>query len=118
MSILVVGSVALDSIETPFGRAERVLGGSAVFFSSAASLFGKVHVVGVVGEDYPLGELGFLAERGVDLSGIERCPGESFFWAGRYAFDLNSRETLETRLGVFAAFQPQIPSACRGARFV
>jgi sugar/nucleoside kinase (ribokinase family) len=118
MSILVVGSVALDSIETPFGRAERVLGGSAVFFSAAASLFGKVHVVGVVGEDYPLPELGFLERRGVNLSGIERCPGESFFWAGRYSFDLNSRETLETRLGVFATFRPQIPESCRGARFV
>jgi sugar/nucleoside kinase (ribokinase family) len=118
MSILVVGSVALDSIETPFGRAERVLGGSAVFFSAAASLFGKVHLVGVVGDDYPLHELSFLAERGVDLSGIEKRAGESFFWAGRYAFDLNSRETLETRLGVFATFRPQIPDACRGARFV
>jgi sugar/nucleoside kinase (ribokinase family) len=118
MSILVVGSVALDTIETPFGRAERVLGGSAVFFSAAASLFGKVQVVGVVGEDYPLGELGFLQERGVDLSGIEQQPGESFFWAGRYAFDLNSRVTLETRLGVFASFRPQIPEAFRGARFV
>jgi sugar/nucleoside kinase (ribokinase family) len=118
MSILVVGSVALDSIETPFGRAERVLGGSAVFFSAAASLFGKVHVVGVVGEDYPLPQLSFLEERGVDLSGIEQRPGESFFWAGRYAFDLNTRETLETRLGVFAHFRPQIPEGCRGARFV
>jgi sugar/nucleoside kinase (ribokinase family) len=118
MSILVVGSVALDSIETPFGRAERVLGGSAVFFSAAASLFGKVHVVGVIGEDYPVRELTFLEQRGVDLSGIEQCPGESFFWAGRYSFDLNSRETLETRLGVFATFRPQIPESCRGARFV
>jgi sugar/nucleoside kinase (ribokinase family) len=118
MSILVVGSVALDSIETPFGRAERVLGGSAVFFSAAASLFGKVHVVGVVGEDYPLAELSFLEERGVDLSGVERQPGESFFWAGRYAFDLTARETLETRLGVFAHFRPAIPDGCRGARFV
>jgi sugar/nucleoside kinase (ribokinase family) len=118
MSILVVGSVALDSIETPFGRAERVLGGSAVFFSAAASLFGKVHVVGVVGEDYPLSQLSFLEQRGADLAGIEQRPGESFFWAGRYAFDLNTRETLETRLGVFAHFRPAIPERCRGSRFV
>jgi sugar/nucleoside kinase (ribokinase family) len=118
MSILVVGSVALDSIETPFGRAERVLGGSAVFFSAAASLFGKVHLVGVVGDDYPLAQLSFLEQRGVDLSGIEQRSGESFFWAGRYAFDLNTRETLETRLGVFAHFRPSIPEGCRGARFV
>jgi sugar/nucleoside kinase (ribokinase family) len=118
MSILVVGSVALDSIETPFGRAERVLGGSAVFFSAAASLFGRVHVVGVVGEDYPMEQLAFLEQRGVDLSGIERQPGESFFWAGRYSYDLNSRDTLETRLGVFASFRPVIPASCRDARFV
>ena len=118
MSILVVGSVALDTVETPFGRAERVVGGSAVFFSAAASLFGKVDVVGVVGEDYPMGELEFLQRRGVDLSGVERRPGESFSWAGRYSYDLNVRETLETRLGVFAEFRPSIPEAFRGARFV
>jgi len=116
--ILVVGSVALDSVETPFGKAERVLGGSAVFFSAAASLFGPVGVVGVVGEDYPMGELDFLARRGADLAGIERRPGDSFFWAGRYSYDLNARETLETRLGVFAEFRPSIPDAFRQARFV
>ncbi|HSH74912.1 MAG TPA: PfkB family carbohydrate kinase [Longimicrobiales bacterium] len=118
MSILCVGSVALDSVETPFGSAERVVGGSAVFFSAAASLFHPVQLVGVVGEDYPLPELDFLAARGADLSGIERRTGESFFWAGRYHFDLNTRDTLETRLGVFADFQPRIPGSFRGARFV
>ncbi len=118
MSILCVGSVALDSVETPFGRAERVLGGSAVFFSAAATLFNPVQVVGVVGDDYPLDELDFLAERGADLSGIERRSGESFFWAGRYHFDLNTRDTLETRLGVFADFQPKIPASFRDARYV
>lgn len=118
MSILCVGSVALDTVETPFGRAERVLGGSAVFFSAAASLFSPVNVVGVVGDDYPLHELEFLRARGVDLSGIERREGESFFWAGRYHFDLNARDTLETRLGVFADFQPRIPDAFRDARYV
>jgi sugar/nucleoside kinase (ribokinase family) len=118
MSILCVGSVALDSIETPFGKAERVLGGSAVYFTSAASLFSGVKVVGVVGEDYPLEELGFLAQRGADLSGIETREGESFFWAGRYHFDLNTRDTLETKLGVFAHFEPKIPDEFRKARFV
>jgi sugar/nucleoside kinase (ribokinase family) len=118
MSILCVGSVALDSVETPFGKAHRVLGGSAVFFSSAATLFHPVQVVGVVGDDYPLADLDFLSERGADLSGIERAEGESFFWAGRYHFDLNSRDTLETRLGVFADFQPKIPESFRSARFV
>jgi sugar/nucleoside kinase (ribokinase family) len=118
MSILVVGSVALDSVETPFGTAERVLGGSGVFFSAAASLLAPVRMVGVVGDDYPLDDLNFLAERGVDLSGIEHADGESFFWAGRYSYDLNSRDTLETRLGVFADFKPRIPEAFKDSRLV
>lgn len=118
MSILCVGSVALDSVETPFGKADRVLGGSAVYFTGAASLFSDVQVVGVVGDDYPMADLDFLRERGADLSGIERAAGESFFWSGRYHFDLNTRDTLETRLGVFADFQPKIPSSFRASRIV
>lgn len=118
MSILCVGSVALDSVETPFGKAERVLGGSAVFFSAAATFFSPVQIVGVVGDDYPHRELDFLAKRGADLSGIETRAGESFFWAGRYHYDLNSRDTLETRLGVFADFTPKIPGTFRDARHV
>ncbi|HEX8692796.1 MAG TPA: PfkB family carbohydrate kinase [Longimicrobium sp.] len=118
MSLLVVGSVALDTVETPFGRAEEALGGSATFFSAAASLFCPVQLVGVVGDDYPLDALSFLAERGVDLAGLEQAPGESFRWTGRYAFDLNSRETLETRLGVFADFAPKIPDQFRDADWV
>jgi sugar/nucleoside kinase (ribokinase family) len=118
MSVLVVGSVALDGVETPFGKADRVLGGSAVFFAAAASLFSPVKVVGVVGDDYPMEDLDFLRERGVDLSGVEQAEGESFYWAGRYAYDLSSRETLETRLGVFADFKPQIPESFRDARLV
>jgi len=118
MAILCVGSIALDSVETPFGRAERVLGGSAVFFSAAATFFSPVRLVGVVGDDYPHGELAFLAERGADLSGIETRPGESFFWAGRYHYDLSTRDTLETRLGVFADFRPTIPERFRDSRYV
>ncbi|MDA0329560.1 MAG: PfkB family carbohydrate kinase [Gemmatimonadetes bacterium] len=118
MSILCVGSVALDSVETPFGQADRVLGGSAVYFSAAATLFSPVQVVGVVGDDYPLAELRFLADRGADLSGIEQRRGESFFWAGRYHYDLNSRDTLETKLGVFADFEPKIPELFRDASHV
>ena len=118
MSLLVVGSVALDTVETPFGRAEDVLGGSATFFSASASHFHPVQLVGVVGSDYPVEQLGFLAERGVDLSGLEQQEGESFRWAGRYDFDLNSRETLDTRLGVFADFKPRIPEEFRDARWV
>jgi sugar/nucleoside kinase (ribokinase family) len=118
MSILSVGSVALDSVRTPYGSAESVVGGSAVFFTAAATLFHPVQVVGVVGEDYPLHELDFLLSRGADLSGIERCAGESFFWSGRYSSDLSTRDTLETRLGVFANFEPKIPESFRSARIV
>jgi sugar/nucleoside kinase (ribokinase family) len=118
MSILCVGSVALDSVETPFGKAERVLGGSAVFFTAAATVFCPVRVVGVVGDDYPLDDLDFRCARGADLAGVEKRPGESFFWAGRYHYDLNARDTLETRLGVFADFEPRIPDGFRDSRFV
>ena len=118
MSILVVGSVALDSVETPFGSAERVIGGSGVFFSAAASLLSPVRLVAVVGDDYPFEKLEFLSDRGVDLSGVERAEGESFFWAGRYSDDMNSRDTLETRLGVFGDFKPRVPDAHRDSRYV
>jgi sugar/nucleoside kinase (ribokinase family) len=118
MSILVVGSVALDSVETPFGSADRVIGGSAVFFTAAASLLCPVRVVGVVGDDYPFEKLDFLSERGADLSGVEHAEGESFFWAGRYSYDLNARDTLETRLGVFGDFKPRVPDAFRDSRYV
>jgi hypothetical protein len=109
MKLLVVGSVALDSIITPFGGVTDALGGSAVYFSTAASLITGVRVVGVVGEDYPMEELNKLGARGVDLSGVEQAKGESFRWKGKYSFDLASRDTLETRLGVFADFKPKLP---------
>jgi sugar/nucleoside kinase (ribokinase family) len=118
MSVLVVGSVALDTVETPFGSTTDALGGSATFFGAAASLFCPVQLVGVVGTDFPLDQLRFLAERGVDLSGVEQAAGESFRWSGVYSFDLNSRETRETRLGVFADFKPRIPDAFRDAEWV
>lgn len=118
MSLLVVGSVALDSVFTPFGETADALGGSAVFFSVAGSLLHPVQVVGVVGKDYPVHELERLATRGIDWSGVERANGESFRWKGKYSYDLQSRETLETRLGVFAHFQPRIPEAFRSARYV
>lgn len=118
MSLLVVGSVALDTVETPFGQVEDAIGGSAVFFASAASLLHPVQVVGVVGRDYPMADLARLSDRGVDLSGVTVGDGESFRWSGRYGFDLSSRETLETRLGVFANFKPRIPSDFAGARYV
>jgi len=118
MSLLVVGSVALDSIHTPFGETADALGGSAVYFSVAGSLLHPVHVVGVVGNDYPIAEVERLAGRGIDWSGVEQAEGESFRWKGKYSYDLQSRETLETRLGVFAHFQPKLPAAQLDAKFL
>jgi sugar/nucleoside kinase (ribokinase family) len=118
MSLLVVGSVALDTVETPFGRAEDALGGSATFFTAAASCFCRVQVVGVIGEDFPDGGIRFLESRNADLAGLVRLPGESFRWSGVYSYDLNSRETLSTQLGVFADFRPHIPDAFRDAEWV
>ena len=118
MSILAVGSVALDSVDTPFGHAERVIGGSAVFFSASASLLSDVSVVGVVGDDYPLDQLAFLKNRGVDLSGIQRERGKSFSWIGKYHSDLSGRDTIETRLGVFEGFNPRIPKELQQSEYV
>lgn len=118
MTVLVVGSVALDSVETPFGKADDVLGGSATFFSASASLLTPVQLVGVIGSDYPVEKLEPLIDRGVDLAGLEHAEGPSFRWRGRYRHDLNSAETLETHLGVFSRFSPKIPEQFRNAPFV
>ncbi len=118
MTLLVVGSIALDSIFTPFGETADALGGSAVYFSVAGSILHPVQVVGVIGKDYPRHELESLAARGIDWGGVEQAEGESFRWKGKYSYDLQSRETLETRLGVFADFQPRLPAAFRSAKFV
>jgi sugar/nucleoside kinase (ribokinase family) len=118
MSVLVVGSVALDSVETPFGKADNVIGGSGTFFSASASHLSPVQLVGVVGDDYPMAQLEPLKKRGVDMAGLEQAKGESFRWRGRYRHDLNSAETLETRLGVFSHFSPKIPAQFRNAPFV
>jgi len=118
VSLLVVGSVALDTVQTPFGEAADAIGGSAVFFACAASLLHPVQLVGVVGDDYPMEALEKLRERGVDIEGVEKAKGESFRWKGKYSYDLQNRETLETRLGVFAHFQPKIPDKYRNAQWV
>jgi sugar/nucleoside kinase (ribokinase family) len=117
-AVLVVGSVALDSVETPFGKIEDALGGSATFFAASASHLTKVNLVGVVGNDFPVDKLEPLRARGVDLSGLMQADGESFRWRGRYRHDLNSAETLETRLGVFSQFRPQIPEQFRKSPYV
>ncbi len=118
MSILVVGSVAYDTVETPFGRAERVLGGSASFFSVAASFFTPVNLVGVVGEDFGEEQLAAFRDRRIDLEGLERMAGQTFHWQGKYSLDLNSRETIRTDLNVFEFFKPRIPASYRSSETV
>jgi sugar/nucleoside kinase (ribokinase family) len=116
--ILVVGSVAFDTVETPFGRAEKVLGGSASFFSVAASFFAPVNLVGVVGKDFGEKELAAFRGRPVDLEGLERMDGDTFHWQGKYSYDLNSRDTVRTDLNVFELFKPKIPAKYRASEFV
>jgi len=118
VSILVVGSVAYDTVETPFGRAERVLGGSASFFAVAASFFVPVNLVGVVGEDFGEEQLAAFRGRDIDLEGLERVPGKTFHWQGRYSFDLNARETVCTELNAFETFKPKIPARYRRSEHV
>ena len=116
--LLVVGSVALDTVQTPFGKAADVLGGSATFFSYAASFFAPVRLVAVVGEDFPKAHLDRLARRGVDLAGLQVTDGATFRWAGEYGYDLNEAKTLDTRLGVFAEFRPTLPDDFRRTPFL
>ncbi len=118
MSILVVGSVAFDSLETPSGKRERVLGGAATHFALSASHFTKVRVVGVVGEDFLPEHEGVLTNRGVDTRGIERAPGKCFHWKGEYLRDLNEADTLATDLNVFAEFAPKIPAEYEDSEFL
>jgi pfkB family carbohydrate kinase len=118
MSILVVGSVAYDTVETPFGRAERVLGGSASFFSLAASFFSPVNLVAVVGADFGAEQMKAFQGRPIDLQGLERREGKTFHWQGRYSWDLNSRDTIRTDLNVFEFFEPRIPASYRSSDVV
>ncbi len=118
MSLLVVGSIAYDTVETPFGKVEDSLGGSALYFSAAASLFGPVNVVGVVGSDFDASKISFLKKRGVDLEGLYMESGKTFRWGGRYYEDMNKRETLFTYLNVFERFQPRIPEHYRQSEYV
>jgi sugar/nucleoside kinase (ribokinase family) len=118
MSLTIIGSVALDSVETPFGSTADALGGSALYFGCAAVHFSPLSIIGVVGNDYPFAELEKLAARGVDISGVERVEGESFRWKGKYSYDLQNRETLDTRLGVFADFDPKVPDSLKESQFI
>ena len=118
MSILVVGSVAFDSVKTPFGEVEDVLGGSASYFSIAASFFSPVRLVAVVGEDFPPQHLKLFHDFSVDTQGLQKVSGKTFRWRGEYGFALNEARTLETQLNVFEAFSPEIPEGYRDSKYV
>ncbi len=118
MSITVVGSIALDSVKTPFGEAKEALGGSALYFSSAASFFCPVSLVGVIGQDFPREDIQFLTKRGVDLSGLEVAPGQTFRWSGSYQYDMNEAKTHATHLNVFETFHPKLSEKHQKAEFL
>ncbi|MBU1670568.1 MAG: sugar kinase [Actinobacteria bacterium] len=118
MGVLVVGSVALDSVQTPFGTVREALGGAATFFSVAAAYFTDVDIVAVVGTDFPAEHIEFLRSRGIGTGGLTVEDGETFRWAGVYGYDLNDRDTIDTRLGVFESFRPSIPSSLAESEFV
>ncbi|HZT95810.1 MAG TPA: PfkB family carbohydrate kinase, partial [Chloroflexota bacterium] len=116
MSSLVVGSIALDTVETPYGRVEEALGGTAVYFSIAASVFTDVKIVGVVGHDFPDGHVTALERRGCDLEGLQRQEGRTFRWVGSYDENMNVAHTLDTQLNVFESFRPELPLSYRRSR--
>jgi len=118
MSLLVVGSVAFDSIDTPHGKAERVLGGSGTYLAYAASLYTNVRLIGAVGDDFTEEHLSVLKKRGIDLSGLKRLKGKTFFWHGRYFDDMNERETLKVDLNVFGDYEPELPEKFRDSEYV
>ena len=113
MGIVVVGTVAFDSVETPFGSVQEALGGSATYFATSASFFTDVSLVAVVGEDFPEQELTFLTDRGVDVAGVQHVSGKTFRWSGRYGYDLNEAQTLDTQLNVLTGFSPELPESYR-----
>jgi sugar/nucleoside kinase (ribokinase family) len=116
--LAVVGSVALDSVTTPFGKVREVLGGSATYFSCAASFFTTVRLVATVGDDFPEEHLRLLKERGVDVTGLQTSRGRTFRWVGEYGFDLNEARTIDTQLNVFADFKPMLPSSLKKTPFL
>jgi sugar/nucleoside kinase (ribokinase family) len=118
VSLLVVGSVAYDALESPYGKVERTLGGAATYFAVAASFFTHVNLVAVVGDDFHTDDEAILRKRSIDIEGLERTPGKCFFWAGRYSENLNERVTLTTELNVFADFKPRLPAKYKRAKFV
>jgi sugar/nucleoside kinase (ribokinase family) len=118
MSMVVVGSVAYDGVETPHGKVDRMLGGACTYIALSASFFTQPKIVAVVGDDFAQADVDLLTSRGIDLAGLERVPGKTFFWAGVYSQDMNDRETLTTDLNVFATFNPKLPEAYRNAPYL
>ncbi len=118
MSILVVGSVALDSVKTPFGNVPNALGGSGTYFSVSASFFTKVRLVAVVGSDFPQKHIKLLEKKKIDIEGLKKVQGKTFKWKGEYGFDLNNAKTLDTQLNVFAQFKPEIPKIYADSEYV
>ena len=118
MGIVVVGTVAFDTVETPFGREENVLGGSATYFSTSASFFTEVSLVAVVGEDFPEEHVSFLKSRDINTDGLQRIPGKTFHWSGRYGYDLNEAQTLDTQLNVLMDFKPKLPESYLDAEYL
>jgi len=118
MGIVVVGTVAFDTVETPFGRGENVLGGSATYFSTSASFFTDVSLVAVVGEDFPQEHVEFLKSRQINTEGLQQIPGKTFHWTGKYGYDLNEAQTLDTQLNVLMEFNPKLPQSYRNAEYL
>jgi len=118
VALLVVGSVAFDGIESPYGKVDRAVGGAATYFAVAASFFTHVNLVGIVGDDFTEGDARIFHRRTINLDGLERTPGKTFFWAGRYSQNLNERVTLATELNVFAEFKPRLPEQYRSSEYV
>jgi sugar/nucleoside kinase (ribokinase family) len=118
MSMVVVGSVAYDGVETPHGKVARMLGGACTYIALSASFFTEPRIVAVVGDDFEAKDYDLLASRGIDLTGLERVPGKTFFWAGVYSHDMNDRETLTTELNVFADFDPKLPASYKNAPYL
>jgi sugar/nucleoside kinase (ribokinase family) len=118
MSVVVVGSVAYDGIETPHGKVDRILGGACTYIALSASYFAKTKIVAVVGDDFAKEDEDLLSGRGIDLEGLERVPGKSFYWSGVYSDDMNDRTTLRTDLNVFADFKPKLPASYRSAPYL
>ena len=118
MSLVVVGSVAYDAVQTPHGKVDRMLGGACTYIALSASFFTKCRIVGVVGEDFADEDTAFLHSRNIDLEGLERVPGKTFFWSGVYSKDMNDRETLVTDLNVFATFDPKLPESYKSQPYL